>query len=104
MQELHAAFALRGLLVVQAVPFDDPGWNYKAYAAASDYLILMAYDQHWAGSDPGPVAAQDWFEQQSRQAHARLDPAKTIIALGNYGYDWTDGKTGSATKSHFRKH
>ena len=94
MQELHTTFAAKGLLVSQAVPFDDPDWNYKAYAAASDYLILMAYDQHWAGSDAGPVAAQDWFEQKLISRMRDLDAAKTIIALGNYGYNWSD-----ATKS-----
>ena len=90
MQELHATFAAKGLLVAQAVPFDDPDWNYKAYAAASDYLILMAYDQHWTGSDAGPVAAQDWFEQKLISRMRELDAAKTIIALGNYGYNWND--------------
>lgn len=90
MQELHTTFAAKGLLVAQAVPFDDPDWNYKAYAAANDYLILMAYDQHWTGSDAGPVAAQDWFEQKLISRMRELDAAKTIIALGNYGYDWND--------------
>ncbi|HEU4434167.1 MAG TPA: polysaccharide deacetylase family protein, partial [Pyrinomonadaceae bacterium] len=90
MQELHAAFATHNWLVAQAVPFDDPDWNYKAYAAAADYLILMAYDQHWTGSDAGPVAAQDWFEQNLNKRMRELDPAKTIVALGNYGYDWND--------------
>ena len=90
MQELHGAFSAKGLLVVQAVPFADPEWNYKAYAAATDYLILMAYDQHWTGSDAGPVAAQDWFEQHLITQMHDLDPAKTIIALGNYGYNWSD--------------
>jgi cellulose synthase/poly-beta-1,6-N-acetylglucosamine synthase-like glycosyltransferase/peptidoglycan/xylan/chitin deacetylase (PgdA/CDA1 family)/spore germination protein YaaH len=90
MQELHAAFSAKGLLVTQAVPFDDPDWNYKAYAAASDYLIVMAYDQHWTGSDAGPVAAQEWFEQNLIARMRELDPAKTIVALGNYGYDWND--------------
>jgi cellulose synthase/poly-beta-1,6-N-acetylglucosamine synthase-like glycosyltransferase/peptidoglycan/xylan/chitin deacetylase (PgdA/CDA1 family)/spore germination protein YaaH len=90
MQELHAAFAARGLLVVQAVPFADAEWNYKAYSAASDYLILMAYDQHWTGSDAGPVAAQDWFEQHLVTQMRDIDASKTIIALGNYGYNWSD--------------
>ena len=92
MQELHAVFAPKGLLVVQAVPFADPGWNYKAYAAANDYTMLMAYDQHYAGSDPGTVAAQDWYEANLIKVMHDLEPAKTIIALGNYGYDWTAGK------------
>ena len=90
MQELHTTFAANGLLVFQAVPFDNPDWNYKAYSAANDYLILMAYDQHWTGSDAGPVAAQDWFEQNLIKRMRELDPAKTIIALGNYGYNWSD--------------
>jgi cellulose synthase/poly-beta-1,6-N-acetylglucosamine synthase-like glycosyltransferase/peptidoglycan/xylan/chitin deacetylase (PgdA/CDA1 family)/spore germination protein YaaH len=92
MQELHDVFAPKGLKVVQAVPFDDPDWNYKSYAAISDYLILMAYDQHWAGSDAGPIAAQKWFEEHLVSRMQQLNPARTIIALGNYGYDWTDGE------------
>jgi peptidoglycan-N-acetylglucosamine deacetylase len=90
MQELHSAFAAKGLLVVQAVPFADSEWDYKAYSAASDYLILMAYDQHWTGSDAGPVAGQDWFEQHLITQMRDLDASKTIIALGNYGYNWSD--------------
>jgi cellulose synthase/poly-beta-1,6-N-acetylglucosamine synthase-like glycosyltransferase/peptidoglycan/xylan/chitin deacetylase (PgdA/CDA1 family)/spore germination protein YaaH len=90
IQELHGAFAAQNLLVVQSVPFADPDWKYKEFGLATDYLVLMAYDQHWAGSDAGPVAAQDWFEQNLIKRMHDLDPAKTIIALGNYGYDWSD--------------
>ena len=93
MQELHSTFAAKNLLVVQAVPFDDPDWNYKAYSAANDYLILMAYDQHWTGSDAGPVAAQDWFEQKLIARMRDLNASKTIIALGNYGYNWSDANS-----------
>jgi len=93
MQELHTVFAAKNLLLVQAVPFDDAAWNYKAYAAATDYLILMAYDQHWTGSDAGPVAAQDWFEQKLIARMHDLEASKTIIALGNYGYNWNDANS-----------
>jgi len=93
MQELHAAFAAKGLLVVQAMPFDNPDWHYKDYAAATDYLMLMAYDEHWATSkELGPVAGQDWYERTLIARMRDLNPSKTIIALGNYGYDWTEGK------------
>jgi peptidoglycan-N-acetylglucosamine deacetylase len=89
MQELHAAFQPRGLAVAQAVPFDNPDWNYKAYAEVTDYLMLMAYDQHWASSAPGSISAQNWFEQILARRMRELDPAKTIVCVGNYGYDWT---------------
>ncbi|MEP6922193.1 MAG: glycosyltransferase [bacterium] len=93
MQELHMAFSAHGLIVVQAVPFDDPDWNYKGYAAATDYSILMAYDQHWVGSDPGAVAGQDWYAQKLASRMVDLDPTKTIVAIGSYGYDWTEGES-----------
>jgi peptidoglycan-N-acetylglucosamine deacetylase len=89
IQELHDVFAPKQLTVLQTVPFDDPEWNYQAYAAASDYLMLMSYDQHWVGSDPGPIAAQDWYEHNLMSRMRDLDPAKTIVILGSYGYDWS---------------
>jgi len=95
MKELHDSFSAKGLLVVQSVPFADSDWNYKDYSAVNDYLILMAYDQHWSSSDAGPIAAQDWFEQNLIQRMRTLDPAKTIVALGNYGYDWSNQEPGA---------
>jgi len=93
MQELHAVFAAKGWLVVQAVPFDNPEWRLKSYAAATDYLMLMAYDEHWAtGAQLGPLASQGWYEKNLVARMAELDPGKTILVLGNYGYDWTNGK------------
>lgn len=92
MQKLHTAFQRRGWIVAQAVPFDDPDWNYRDYAAASDYLMLMAYDEHWStGPEVGPVASQDWYEQNLARRLRDLDAAKTIVALGNYGYEWSGG-------------
>jgi peptidoglycan-N-acetylglucosamine deacetylase len=93
MQTLHAAFQARGWIVAQAVPFDNPDWNYRAYAATTDYLMLMGYDQHWATSRPGSIAAQDWFEQVLRRRMTELDPNRTIVCFGNYGYDWSDAAT-----------
>ena len=92
VKELHDRFSPAGLLVIQSVPFADQGWKYSDYGAATDYLVLMAYDQHYTTGDAGPVAAQDWFEQTLLARMRDLNPAKTIIALGNYGYDWSDRK------------
>ncbi|PYS49571.1 MAG: polysaccharide deacetylase [Acidobacteria bacterium] len=93
IQELHAAFQPHGWTVTESVPFSDDKWNYKELAAATDYLMLMAYDQHWSGKDSGvgSVAGQDWFDQLLSNRMRELDPAKTIVCIGNYGYDWTQG-------------
>ncbi|MEO6391722.1 MAG: glycosyltransferase [Pyrinomonadaceae bacterium] len=89
MQELHGEFRSHGWLVAQAVPFDNPEWAYKDYAATTDYLMLMAYDQHWSISKPGPVSSQEWFTSVLQKRLSELDPAKTIVCIGNYGYDWS---------------
>jgi cellulose synthase/poly-beta-1,6-N-acetylglucosamine synthase-like glycosyltransferase/peptidoglycan/xylan/chitin deacetylase (PgdA/CDA1 family)/spore germination protein YaaH len=93
MVELHSEFQKRNLILAQAVPFDNPDWNYKAYAAVTDYLMLMAYDQHWSTGESGPVAGQDWFDTTLKKRMSELSPAKTIVCFGNYGYNWSnDGK------------
>jgi cellulose synthase/poly-beta-1,6-N-acetylglucosamine synthase-like glycosyltransferase/peptidoglycan/xylan/chitin deacetylase (PgdA/CDA1 family) len=102
MRELHEAFQPRGLVVAQAVPFDDSDWDYRTYAALSDYLILMGYDEHWESSAPGSIAGEAWFERTLEQRMSELDPAKTIVAVGNYGYDWSDRET-EATEVTFQE-
>jgi cellulose synthase/poly-beta-1,6-N-acetylglucosamine synthase-like glycosyltransferase/peptidoglycan/xylan/chitin deacetylase (PgdA/CDA1 family)/spore germination protein YaaH len=101
MRELHTLFKQRGWLVLQAVPFDDPDWNYRAYAEANDYLMLMAYDEHSAGSAPGSVCGQPWFQKTLARRMSELAPDKTIICIGGYGYDW--GEQSEATVKTFRE-
>ena len=49
----------------------------------------MNYDQHQTGSGPGPIAAQDWFIDNLKDALKVVPKEKIICALGSYGYDWT---------------
>jgi peptidoglycan-N-acetylglucosamine deacetylase len=88
LSDLSAAFAPHGWLILQTVPFDDKTWPYEDYANIVDYTILMAYDQHDDSDPAGAIAAQDWFEQNMAERMRVLDPASTIIGIGNYGYDW----------------
>ncbi|WP_309603897.1 glycosyltransferase [Phenylobacterium sp.] len=87
--QARAALKPIGREVWVTCPFADDSWPLKRLQAAADTLILMAYDQHWGGGEPGPAAAQDWFETTLAERMGELDPAKTILALGAYGYDWT---------------
>jgi cellulose synthase/poly-beta-1,6-N-acetylglucosamine synthase-like glycosyltransferase/peptidoglycan/xylan/chitin deacetylase (PgdA/CDA1 family)/spore germination protein YaaH len=87
--ELRAALRPTGREVWVTTPFGDDSYPYRKVQDAADAVVLMAYDQHWGGGEPGPAAAQDWFESQLAQRMEVLDPAKTVLALGDYGYDWT---------------
>jgi cellulose synthase/poly-beta-1,6-N-acetylglucosamine synthase-like glycosyltransferase/peptidoglycan/xylan/chitin deacetylase (PgdA/CDA1 family) len=93
LREMSAAFASHGWIIVLAVPVDDDDWDYKTYATLADYLLLMAYDQHWEEGSPGSIAAQDWFRATLDKRMKDLDPHRTIVAIGNYGYDWVKGQT-----------
>jgi len=88
MQELHALSNQEGFLVIQTVPFDDPEWDYSAYAEANDLLMLMAYDEHWAESAPGSLSGQPWFKKTIGKRMKEIAPDKTIVCIGGYGYDW----------------
>jgi peptidoglycan-N-acetylglucosamine deacetylase len=82
-----------------ALPFANPDYNLKLFQSVSDSVVLMAYDQHWggAGGQPGPPAGEDWFETNLQHDMNQLDPARTVVALGDYGYDWTLDDKGHAT-------
>ena len=93
LTELAAAFAPHGYIIVLAVPFDDENWAYATYARIADFMLLMGYDQHWEEGAPGSVAGQSWFEETLDKRMEVLDPNRTIIGIGNYGYDWVKGKS-----------
>ncbi|HYJ90950.1 MAG TPA: glycosyl hydrolase family 18 protein, partial [Pyrinomonadaceae bacterium] len=99
VDELHQELQKRNLILAQAVPFDNPDWNYKAFANVTDYLMLMAYDEHWSDGGAGPVAGQDWFEEALGRRMKELSPAKTIVCIGNYGYNWSDASKEAETVS-----
>ena len=91
LHELRNALAGQGYAVVLAVPFDDPSWPYRSYADVTDFMLLMGYDQHWEEGKSGSIAGQSWFEKTLDKQMQDLDPARTIIAIGGYGYDWIEG-------------
>ncbi|HTT97669.1 MAG TPA: glycosyltransferase [Rhizomicrobium sp.] len=88
LSDMSAAFAPHDWIIVQAVPFDDDTWPYEDYANIVDYTMLMAYDEHDDGDEPGAIASQSWFEENLAKRMRVLDPQSTIIGIGNYGYDW----------------
>ncbi len=102
MQELYSQFHPLGLEVSQSVPFEDPSFNYKELANYNDFLILMAYDEHWSESSAGAVASQKWFVECLKHRFSELPSEKLVVALGNYGYDW-QGNSKVGTEISFQE-
>jgi cellulose synthase/poly-beta-1,6-N-acetylglucosamine synthase-like glycosyltransferase/peptidoglycan/xylan/chitin deacetylase (PgdA/CDA1 family)/spore germination protein YaaH len=89
LAEARAALRPIGREVWVTIPFGDNDYNLKKFQSVADTLMLMAFDEHWGTSDAGPVASQDWFETTLASDMRQVDPARTILILGAYGYDWT---------------
>ncbi len=58
-----------------SVPAANPEFDYSYMAKLVDGLILMNYDQHYPGGEPGAIAGQDWFTQNLANA-LKVDPAR----------------------------
>lgn len=66
-----------------AGPFD-----YAALAPNFDLAVIMTYDQHYAGGEPGPVASIQWVEDVVNYATKSIPANKLLLGLPFYGYDW----------------
>ncbi len=74
------------------------GWqgsyDYPSLASIADYLMIMAYDESYIGSPPGPVASSDFFEGSIQYALDQGIPRDQIVmGIPFYGRYW---KTGDA--------
>jgi cellulose synthase/poly-beta-1,6-N-acetylglucosamine synthase-like glycosyltransferase/spore germination protein YaaH/peptidoglycan/xylan/chitin deacetylase (PgdA/CDA1 family) len=91
VKELSGKLHPLGMLVTQDVMPSDEDFNVKELAKYEDYIFLMAYDQHWDESVPGPVSDQKWIEKVTDEIAKKITPAKMVLAIGGFGYDWPDG-------------
>ncbi|WP_298165964.1 glycosyltransferase [Novosphingobium sp.] len=89
--DLHARLAPKHRVVAVTMPIDDADWSAKHLAEVADKVVLMAYDEHWQGGEPGPIASNGWFAGHLADQLKGLAANKVIVALGNYGYDWYRG-------------
>lgn len=89
VQTLYNDFHPRNLRLYVTVPVGNKDFDAAFLAANSDGIVLMDYDQHQDGTEPGPVAGQDWFTNNLRSVLKIVPREKLICGIGNYGYDWT---------------
>jgi cellulose synthase/poly-beta-1,6-N-acetylglucosamine synthase-like glycosyltransferase/peptidoglycan/xylan/chitin deacetylase (PgdA/CDA1 family)/spore germination protein YaaH len=90
LQEARPRFARHGWLITVAVPVGEP-WDLRRFAALSDKLFVMAYDEHSNDGPAGPIASQQWWASSVAAAIRQIPRDKVIVTIGNYAYDWHDG-------------
>ncbi|MHB8126418.1 MAG: glycosyl hydrolase family 18 protein [Desulfitobacteriaceae bacterium] len=63
-------------------------FDYKAIGKIVDQVILMTYEEHWPGSQPGSVASLPWVRQVLDYALKNISAQKIFMGIPLYGYDW----------------
>ncbi len=96
-KELAAVLRPKNLLVTASIPaktYDDTSsvhsgaFDYQRLAPYLDQVMIMTYDEHYAGGSPGPVASYPWVERVIKYTLNYFPSSKIIIGIAAYGYDW----------------
>ena len=68
-----------------------------AIAAEADHVIVMAYNEHYSGGPPGPLASVGWYDGVLSRTLARVPADKLVVGIANFGLDWPySGKPATA--------
>ena len=95
LQRLRTSFAPAHLIVsadLEANAEKARRLNWRAAAAACDFVVVMAYDEHGEQSKPGPISSINFYRQTLQHAVETIPRDKLVIGVANYGYDWMEGR------------
>ncbi|NCA91723.1 glycoside hydrolase, partial [bacterium] len=83
-------------VAVAGNPYEwNNGWqgsyDYAGLAAYCDYLIVMAYDEHYQNGPSGAVASMSFVENSIKYALTKVAKEKIVLGLPFYGRIWKNG-------------
>lgn len=89
---LSSAVRRAGGEVSIAVPaLDTVAYAPRLLLPFVDHLVVMLYDLHWSGSDPGPITEPAWSRAALAWWVAAAGAGRVVAALPTYGYHWRPG-------------
>jgi spore germination protein len=101
LKELRGALPLGKRLSV-ALPARlgrvEDAYEYGRIAPIVDRMIIMAYDEHWSTSGPGPVASLPWCSKVADYVKSAVPLDKIVMGLPLYGRSWQDKKLARALR------
>jgi peptidoglycan-N-acetylglucosamine deacetylase len=86
--ELSSRLHQSGRKLILDIPVEHRSYDVPRLQATSDWVLLMAYDQHSLPARPGPVAAYPWVLAALQHLREEMPAAKILLGLAGYGYDW----------------
>jgi len=73
-------------------------FGYERISGIADRIVVMAYDEHWSSSAPGPVASIEWCSRIAEYARSKVPQAKLVMGNPFYGRAWADKSLSRAYK------
>ena len=90
---------LKGKMLTVAVParlktLEKDAYNYKKISEIADKIIVMAYDEHWSTSAPGPVASFAWCARVAEYSKSVIPEEKLVMGCHFYSRAWNNEDVG----------
>lgn len=77
-------------------------YNRQGIAQAADYLVIMGYDEHWAGgSEAGSVASLPYVKSGIEEVLEYADAERIINGIPFYTRIWTETDEGAANEGTY---
>ena len=91
LRELRAGLGNKILSVALAArtrTIQNDVYDYVRILPLVDRILVMGYDEHWSGGQPGPIASMDWSQRVARYSLDTIGREKLIMGLPFYGRRW----------------
>ena len=66
----------------------DDVYDYQKIKPLVDRILVMAYDEHWSTSAPGPIASMGWCQRVAKYSLETIGPEMLVMGLPFYGRSW----------------
>lgn len=102
IRELSISCREEGIVLSVDNYVPQPGnqfYNRREQGIVADYVIVMGYDEHYAGGDAGSVASIAYVENGIKDTLLEVPKEKVIQAIPFYTRVWTEDGDGKTTSS-----
>jgi hypothetical protein len=90
LEELRAGLGNKMFTIALPARFkkSTDAYDYAKIAPLVDRILVMAYDEHWSTSAPGPIASLSWCKRVAAYALDVIGREKLIMGIPFYGRAW----------------